>query len=458
LGESGYARNRSCICGLLMAAGIAMLGMGDVALGAGDSLIVIPQKQEATPQRLEPIQTPTNAMSKGATEEGQAGFGKKYSDQMILDRSATTQTGNQIGNSANGADGGEKAKGLASQLFGIGAGLIASGIALNASSKPCYCAGMPLIAAGIFFNKGGQGSNNAGNAMIDMSGISNIKRDDLADINNINLVKTNLPINQNKTNPGDTQNNKSLIDTNNAASRNANAPGLRVDGRFDAENANRITIDETALSKGKAGEAFAAIEAAYGIDRKELAQALVEGQDVIDFLAKKGALNGKSAEEYRDMLAAESVDASKLREQFENGEMDEYKDLVNFEGEGGNGLADANKGKADGIKAGSASLKREKTYAELMAEIFGKNSTIAGVKLEGAAELSPSAAEKDPQLRALASNSSYRLSRDYLAGGDFREKNLFERVNRIYRTNSSRLVPEDYFIRLQSERDRQKIR
>lgn len=375
------------------------------------------------------------------------GQGNSYADQMIIDRGANTQTGNQQGNFDNGVDGGNKSKALAGDLFAIAVGLIAAGVAANAASPPCHCAGIPLIAAGIFFNQGGQGASGAGDQMYNMAGISDAYRGQLNGAND--LLAQNSKLNQAQSATGPDKNGAITL---------GNEGGFRADNSTDVDRMrNGFQVDEASLRAGKLGEAFDSIEKNLGIDRKEFAQAMLNGEDVSGFLARKNALFGKSAEEFQAELAAQKLDPSELKEKLENGEYDDYKNAVAYSKDGD--VID-NKGPGDPKQTGGASLagKDGKTYDQLMAELFGKKGEATLKELLEEGKIVSDALKKDGELRALASNSKYQLSRDYVMDGLYSEKTLFERVNRVYKQKSGTMLPEDFYIRLQAERDMQRFR
>lgn len=387
-----------------------------------------------------------DAMSRGNSAEGQAGYGEAFKSQVQTSYSGQNQKEYQGDNLTNGSSGGSAASGLSGQLMATSIGLIAGGVALNASST-CHCAGLPMIASGVYFGLGSQGASNASNSMGGMADLSGFNR------GNLDTIDTNALVN----NRNQVITTGGVIDSNLKSDSTIKGGGAQSSGgssTFKATARTEITIDSAALRSGKIGEAFDKIEKAYGIDREDMANAIARGEDIAKYLESKGALHGKSATEFRADLSKEQPDKDALRSSFEKGEYDEYKELAKNDNSGsstefgpGGGTLDNAAASKDGKRAaaGQQPTEQQKSAQEVLAEIFGK-------KGEGNAKATDALGDKqlrnpnDPELRALASRTDIVLSDDYVTGGTYSESSLFQRVRARYRLATPAMLSTEYFM------------
>lgn len=426
LGNTLGLRRQSLTCCLGL---FALIFQTEMALANSDAQRAMEQRNREQEQQQAPASSSANPMQAGNSAAGQAAYGQAHADTLTLDRTADTQREQQSVNALNNTSAGGSAGNLASQLMTTSVGLIAAGIAANAASKPCYCAGMPMIAMGIFFGKGSQGASNASNAMFDTSGYSTNLGTGL---DNLGGADRNPAQNAALTNSR--ENALGIFAKNGVSTGDASSSSsFRADGRSE------IQIDESALSQ-KAGDDLAQIEKSLGLPRGDLVKAITSGSDLAQFLADRNALFGKTADEFRAELAQAKIDEAELVESFTDGELAEYGGPEAGEAAG---LGAEFAGRAGASSKGAG---QNISVADAMAAIFGKKTGAGNPLLDAEKEKLKNGTS---DLRALASRSDINLTADYGRGAIFSEASLFERVRQRYKAETPNLLTTDFLMRMQ---------
>lgn len=395
-----------------------------------------------------------NDVRAAASNQDYEGYGSNYSKKMETSKGATTQSGNQVANSASENSGGGSAKSLASQLFSIGTGLIAAGVATNAA---CRCgAGFPMIALGAFtFIPGGQGASSSGDRMFDTAALSNQKLGDLSNLGNYTKktgttddfkIAITGPNGSGKNGKGGNSDGNGDIGNGNGANGSQGGDSFRVDSNSTASS---FKFDPQANGQGKTVESLNKLQSEFGIDPNDFTNAMLNGKDLGEYLQNHGALGGKSLEEFRSALNEQKINPEDVKEKFDSGEYDEYKGAITD-----NSAVAYTEGGGKSGASGAAPPKENQSIDQVLKDIFGEKSggatSVKDLAERAKQKVLTNAASKDAQIRALASNGDYHLSRDYALDALYTEKTLFERVNRIYRQETTNLLPEDFYIRMQS--------
>ena len=423
--------------------------------------------QSAAEQELQQQQNQNMAnqgMQIGGNASAREEFSGSYVDQLAPDTDGLNQLEYEENNSDTKNDGGSQAMGMGSMLTAIGAGLMATGAAMNASSK-CHCAGMPLIAmaVGTIFPNA-SGAFSTGGAMYD--------RADLSDYYGSNLE--NLALNDNNVSGFDDNTNAGNgIFADNGPS-GAGAGGLTSSGGslganigagFDDGTANgfkvgdAIQADSEALRTGRLGEAFDTLEELKGIDRDAFAAELLKGGNLGETMAKFGLAD--SADAFNSALSPylSKEDAAATLAKFKNGELDEYGAIGGEEYADGSGkFANAAGGGADGEGSGESSTQ---IFGDDVDKLLGGANDMSleellGLNGKGKKEGADGkqAGDGDGPQRNLASANLAFAGGIESPGGVYTEASIFERVKRVYKAEMRELLPFDYFVRTKAKEKR----
>lgn len=391
--------------------------------------------------------------SQGQDDPGS--YGTQYSDLLVEERDGVNQLDQQKDGESNKNAGAGAANNLGMMLTGIGTGMIATGVALNASSH-CGCAGMPLIASGVFFLAGAAGSFGAGGAMSADAATNFDYGKHLDDLSNFDGSLGN------PTNPGfnvDDGGNSGGVPNFNG---NPSSPGNSATPT--ASTSTGFRVDESSLSNGRLGQSLDELEALGLSDREAFVNAIANGEDLGGLLQQNGLIKDKGA--FDEMLKAQKVDQAALIADFKSGKYDEFGNLIEGADEKASGADYAGGGKGLEQGEGEASQEGEVkpgegpvTFDDIVAQMMKKGGkgpqslkdilgiTGKGSKKKGLAK--DGGPEGLDGLRGLASDTEakYAFVDHTDLDSEYEEKTLFKRVHLIYRVRTGDMLPTEWYIR-----------
>ena len=393
-----------------------------------------------------------------ANKNNPGSFGQAFANDLIVERTGVKQEEFEQDGTDNKDSGGGSALSLGADLIKKGIDMIIKGLSLNSSSR-CGCAGNPLIAAGKFFKAGGAGANNAGNSMLADARVGDGFGDNLSQLT---LASTSVNVNGLNDaggvggfSPG-------------AASSSVGVPGGVVGsaaaaGVQAASSIAALTVDEARLNSGTLGKAFDDLEKKFGVDRKELASALLkEGDDLGATLEKFGVVEDGDA--FNTTISEVDLEKENLAELAKTAGV-EVPDGLNTGGASGESTAGA-EGVAGADGAGTVELGPDGKPIEKKAFSFA--DIVAGINKGGdgkkdglsAKELLGLTGKKNALARTKngANNDGVSGSKLYdgVAGaesgraiassGFYSEKTIFQRVHQHYQARMHKMLGTDFYI------------